>query len=153
MREFILCFDPPITIDNWDRVAETLNQKLMFWSNHEKTINYSPFLRESTKMVSMLAYNRWPHEENPVLTWDSECKVDPQDTLFGKLPILDGWQWVEENSIDYDETSSLFDSLNEDVKNQTPRVGDYLLCHKDLVMDDDGYVEAIAGKFYPIIDM
>ena len=113
MREFILCFDPPITIDNWSMVAEVLNEKGLYWSNTKSVIEYDPFSNEEAQQMGMLAYNKWPFESKPVLTWDSECKVDPQDTLFGKLPILDGWQWVEENSTNYDETSSLFDSLNE----------------------------------------
>lgn len=33
---------------------------------------------------------------------------------------VDGWQWVQENDINYDETSDIFNQLNESVQNYEP---------------------------------
>ena len=33
---------------------------------------------------------------------------------------VDGWQWVQENDVDYDETSDIFNQLNESVQNYEP---------------------------------
>lgn len=52
--------------------------------------------------------------------------------------------------IDYDETYKLFESEKKGYK---PKVGDYLLCHTNLVMDDDGVIEAIKGKMYEITQL
>lgn len=113
IKEFILCFNPSITRNEWVRVAEALQSKDINWANHKRVIDYDPFLTEKTKGIAMLAYNQWPFEDKPCLTWENKCEIDPEDHTFKKLPVLDGWEWVTENSTNYDETSGLFDSLNE----------------------------------------
>jgi len=50
----------------------------------------------------------------------------------------------------YNTFSNLNSNLTESKKNMKPEVGDYLLCHKELVMED-GEVSNTVGKEYPII--
>jgi hypothetical protein len=49
-----------------------------------------------------------------------------------------------------DNISDIFSNLNESVEEPQPKVGDYLYCHKEVVMDDDGSKETTVGKFYQI---
>lgn len=117
-KEFILCFDPPVKKDTWPKLAEVLIEKNMVWANHKSVIDHDPFTYEGATKMSMLAYNKWylftEGDDQKVLSWDSNCdNFDPNDEILGKLPVLDGWGWLEKNSVDYDQTSRLFDSLNE----------------------------------------
>ena len=50
-----------------------------------------------------------------------------------------------------DTTLDILSNLNESVEEPQPKVGDYLYCHKEVVMEDDGSKETTVGKFYPII--
>lgn len=50
----------------------------------------------------------------------------------------------------YNTFSNLNSNLTESKKNMKPEVGDYLVCHKELVMED-GEVSNTVGKEYPII--
>lgn len=50
----------------------------------------------------------------------------------------------------YNTFSGLNSNLTESKKNMKPEVGDYLICHTELVMED-GEVSTTVGKEYPII--
>lgn len=51
------------------------------------------------------------------------------------------------------ESENLIPFNDEDpIQIKYPQTGDYLLCHTDLVMVDDGIVEATKGQVYEIID-
>lgn len=115
-KGFILCFNPSITEDDWDKVAEVLTQKGIKWVNNKTPVNYNPFKFEGwCPEIGMLAYNIWPLSNGQfVLTWDSDCNDLEGHPYLGEVPTFDGWQWLEENTIDWDKTSHLFDLLNEE---------------------------------------
>jgi hypothetical protein len=48
-----------------------------------------------------------------------------------------------------DTTLDILSNLNESVEEMQPKIGDYLYCHKEVVMDD-GSKETTVGKFYQI---
>ena len=56
-----------------------------------------------------------------------------------------------------DNISDIFSNLNESVEEPQPKVGDFLYCHKDVIMEDDyddpSAREATTGKFYPIVNV
>lgn len=60
------------------------------------------------------------------------------------------WIHYKDLELNTDENDP-FNTLNESVEQPKPKVGDYLYCHKNLVMEDDGLIEATEGKMYPII--
>jgi hypothetical protein len=61
------------------------------------------------------------------------------------------WVYYKDVDTDFDKTSNIFSNLNESIEEPKPKVDDYLYCYKDVIMEDDGFREATAGKFYPII--
>ena len=54
-----------------------------------------------------------------------------------------------------DTTLDILSNLNESVEEPQPKVGDFLYCHKDVIMEDDyddpSTREATVGKLYPIV--
>jgi len=47
-----------------------------------------------------------------------------------------------------------FEPLNESTQETLePKIGDYLYCHKSVVMVSSSSTEATEGRFYPIIDI
>lgn len=60
------------------------------------------------------------------------------------------WIHYKDLELNTDENDP-FNTLNESIEQPKPKVGDYLYCHKNLVMEDDGLIEATEGKMYPII--
>jgi hypothetical protein len=42
-------------------------------------------------------------------------------------------------------------NLNESVEQPTPKVGDFLYCRTDVIMEYDDSKEATKGQFYPIV--
>lgn len=110
MPEINLCFDPPITRDRWDEVANVLHKLGVEWSNNISPLQYNPFDNESAHKVSLLTYMSWTRREGPVLSWDDSCKTYGE---VSNLPIVDGWGWINRYIVDYDKTSDLFDQLNE----------------------------------------
>lgn len=59
------------------------------------------------------------------------------------------WIYYKDISTDFDQTSNILSNLNESIE-MKPKVGDYLYCHTEVVMEDDGSVETTIGKFYQI---
>jgi hypothetical protein len=59
--------------------------------------------------------------------------------------------WIHYKDLELSTDENPFNTLNESVEQPKPKVGDYLYCHKNLVMQDDGLIEATEGKMYPII--
>lgn len=115
-RELNLCFNPPITKEEWDDVAQVLHTKNMSWGTRESVFDYNPFTDdydgETLNGVGMVSYFKWPFENKAVLTWNSTCDSSEGGEVR-KIPFFDGWKWFQENSINYDETSDFFNSLDE----------------------------------------
>ena len=67
------------------------------------------------------------------------------------------WVYYKDIDTNFDKTSDIFSNLNESVEEPQPKVGDFLYCHKDVIMEDDyddpSAREATAGKFYPIVNV
>ena len=61
------------------------------------------------------------------------------------------WIHYKDLELSTDENDDPFNTLNESVEQPEPKVGDYLYCHRNVVMEDDGLIEATEGKMYPII--
>ena len=60
------------------------------------------------------------------------------------------WIHYKDLELSTDENDDPFNTLNESVEQPEPKVGDYLYCHRNVVMEDDS-IEATEGKMYPII--
>lgn len=66
-----------------------------------------------------------------------------------RLKAKPNWIYYKDILEMSDITLDVFSNLNESTK-PTPKAGDFLYCHKDVIMDDDDTEEATAGKLYPI---
>ena len=63
------------------------------------------------------------------------------------------WIHYKDLELSTDENDDPFNTLNESVEQPEPKVGDYLYCHRNVVMEDDASIEATEGKMYPIISV
>jgi hypothetical protein len=62
--------------------------------------------------------------------------------------------WIHYKDLELNtEENDPFNTLNESVEQPKPKVDDYLYCHNNVVMEDDGLIEATEGKMYPIISV
>jgi hypothetical protein len=72
-----------------------------------------------------------------------------------RLKAKPNWIYYKDILKMTDTTVDIMSNLNESVEQPTPKVGDFLYCHKDVIMEDDyddpSDREATAGKFYPIV--
>jgi len=69
-----------------------------------------------------------------------------------KLKEKPNWIYYKDILKMGDITSDFIVNLNESTT-PTPKVGDFLYCHTDLIMEDDGDREATKGKFYSVVDV
>lgn len=68
-----------------------------------------------------------------------------------RLKAKPNWIYYKDILEMTDTTVDIMSNLNESIEQSTPKAGDFLYCHTDLIMEDDGLVEANKGEFYPII--
>jgi len=68
-----------------------------------------------------------------------------------RLKAKPNWIYYKDILEMTDTTVDIMSNLNESIEQPTPKVGDFLYCHTDLIMEDDDLVEANEGKFYPIV--
>ena len=68
-----------------------------------------------------------------------------------RLKAKSNWIYYKDILKMTDTTVDIMSNLNESTEQPTPKVGDFLYCHKAVIMEDDGDEEATVGKFYPII--
>lgn len=61
--------------------------------------------------------------------------------------------WIHYKDLELSTDENPFNTLNESVEQPKPKVGDYLYCHRNVVMEDDASIEATEGKMYPIISV
>jgi len=62
--------------------------------------------------------------------------------------------WIHYKDLELStEENDPFNTLNESVEQPKPKVDDYLYCHNNVVMEDDGLIEATEGEMYPIISV
>ena len=69
-----------------------------------------------------------------------------------RLKAKPNWIYYKDILEMTDTTVDIMSNLNESVEQPTPKAGDFLYCHTDLIMEDD-IVESNKGKFYPIIEV
>lgn len=79
--------------------------------------------------------------------WDSDdYSAIPSKDVFSYSDVLHLIDVIKNN------VSNIMDNLFENIETlKTPKVGDFLFCHTPVVMQDDGEVCAIKGKFYPVM--
>jgi hypothetical protein len=68
-----------------------------------------------------------------------------------RLRVKPNWIYYKDILEMTDTTVDIISNLNESTEQPTPKAGDFLYCHTDVVMEDSGDEEATVGKFYPII--
>lgn len=68
-----------------------------------------------------------------------------------RLKAKPNWIYYKDILKMTDTTVDIMSNLNESTEQPTPKAGDFLYCHTDVVMEDSGDEEATVGKFYPII--
>lgn len=68
-----------------------------------------------------------------------------------RLKAKPNWIYYKDILKMTDTTVDIMSNLNESIEQPTPKAGDFLYCHKAVIMEDDGDEEATVGKFYPII--
>ena len=81
--------------------------------------------------------------------------VDYSYTEFpnpNRLYSKPNWIHYKDLELSTDENDDPFNTLNESVEQPEPKVGDYLYCHRNVVMEDAS-IEATEGKMYPIISV
>jgi len=147
-----LGFDPPLYQDNpeWPILVETLNRQYpgIKWSSGKPmTVGYFP-----ANFYYVLEYSHWEGEAEPCVTYTD----DPDD--LKAHGVINGYKWIEDNSVNYDETSNLFDSLNESYMGEQPefKVGDRVyLSNKSEWFGDDGNPDStdIIGVIISIDDV
>jgi len=141
-----LKFDPPISDNNdWFRAKEVLILQypgLLWRSGKQVESDYNPLFSvyEDDYVHYLIIGNEEPTHDR--LSYSEQLEQDED------YDYIDGWEWVRHNAVDYDETSRLFDSLNESKADYNK--DDKAYCHTDLIMDD-GNIEAYEGKSYEII--
>lgn len=118
-----LYFNPPIQND--DNGVEILHSILQtigmiypeaHWWYGGKPVEYNPFIHREdeddsfAELICSLTVgfrDRWPDR----LTYGQFCDDDEWSDVY-----QDGWEWYEENRLDTDQTSQMFDDLNESTR-------------------------------------
>jgi hypothetical protein len=123
-------FDPPIRGDERvDLFVHALKENFpgILWANGTNITPTEKNINSHKTLVVMMDYNN----SSPYSLLFSEHSVRPNELAhvlnIEPIPVTDGWKWIEEKSVDYDETSGLFDSINESllVENYQPRLNLY----------------------------
>lgn len=70
-----------------------------------------------------------------------------------RLKAKPNWIYYKDILKMTDTTVDIMSNLNESTKQPTLKVGDFLLCHTDVIMVDDGSKEATENNMYPITDV
>ena len=110
-------FEPPIedkeTLRNVLYVIGLEHPGVM-WFNNKPILNNSIYREifddnEGYDFVGGLTI--YPEKDSDIITWTSW--VDPRGSYSDYGPKVDGWQWVKDNEVNYDETTDIFNQLNE----------------------------------------
>jgi len=128
-KEFILCFEPPLTKDRWQDLvnALTILDSEIKWSNSKKVSDYNPFNSEDAKQINWMSNMHWGFGDGPLLAWEDVTQnsggIDEgfncEDAADGlkehhktkkRLQVYDGWQFINGFNVD---TESMFDTINE----------------------------------------
>jgi len=137
-----LKFDPPLlytgTDTFYDKVINALKTVYpdLKWYGGDPVKDFNPFINNETYEIHYLTIGYFI-EEPYKLTYTSDEHVDYNS--------INGYKWVEENSIDYDETSKWFDSLNES------EVKSHFLQNKVLVFNPPIERDDYYNKLVPIL--
>ena len=70
-----------------------------------------------------------------------------------RLKAKPNWIYYKDILEMTDTTVDIMSNLNESIEQPTPKAGDFLLCHTDVIMVDDGSKEATENNMYPITDV
>lgn len=144
-------FDPPIRGDERvDLFVHALKENFpgIRWANHNDIIPTEKNINSHKTLVVMMDYNNF----SPYSLLFSEHSVRPNELAHvlnvEPIPVTDGWKWIEEKSVDYDETSDLFGQLDEQAlrEESLDKKITYLI-EKDINIEWDTMVKILKEYF------
>jgi len=120
-----LRFDPPIYndsagINQLDKILGLIENEYssVYWFEGQPPTEFNPFTdtdEDVSDQVKSLTIGHWPDSPN-LLTYG---QWDDNDENYQNG--VDGWQWLKDREVDFDQTSDIFSSLNEN-EEEIPKV-------------------------------
>ena len=120
-----LRFDPPIQndsvgINQLDKILGLIENEYpeTTWFEGQSPVDFNPFNEEDEDrpdQVTSLTIGHWLDKADTITygPWD--------DNDMGYQNGIDGWQWLKDREVDYDQTSEIFSNLNEN-EEEIPKV-------------------------------
>lgn len=115
-EKIVLNFNPPIQKGSpfWERFCQVFSKvyPTASWVSSQKVgSNYWP---KNAFQVGEIVYDKWLWSSKSVVTYSSSHGLDG----------INGYEWVEKNDVDYDETDDIFNQLNESIiqESYTPKL-------------------------------
>ena len=121
-----LRFDPPIYndsvgINQLDKILGLIENEYsgVYWFEGQSPTEFNPFAdtedEDIPDQVKSLTIGHWP-DKTDVITYG---QWDDNDENYQNG--VDGWQWLKDREVDFDQTSDIFSSLNEN-EEEIPKV-------------------------------